>query len=100
GRGLVERGTDRVQDLADGLLEGVSHFFAADDDGLRKAREHVAASDLGLDLVLELEGGADLELDLLGRLLADEELVLLLDVADDRLVHLVAADSEGLGDDE
>ena len=46
------------------------------------------------------EGRADLELDLLGRLLADEELVLLLDVVDDRLVHLVAADAERLRDDD
>ena len=45
-------------------------------------------------------GGADLELDLLGRLLPDEELVLLLDVVDDRLVHLVAADAHALGDDD
>ena len=44
--------------------------------------------------------GADLELDLLGGLLADQQLVLLLDVGDDRLVHLVAADAEALGDDD
>ena len=43
---------------------------------------------------------ADLELDLLGRLLADQELVVALDVVDDRLVHLVAADAEGLRDDD
>ena len=47
-----------------------------------------------------VEGRADLELDLLGGLLADQELVLLLDVVDDRLVHLVAADAERLGDDD
>ena len=47
-----------------------------------------------------VEGGADLELDLLGGLLADEQLVLLLDVADDRLVHLVAADAQALRDDD
>jgi hypothetical protein len=78
----------------------VADLLGADDDRLRQAGEHVAASDLGLHLFLELEGGADLELDLLRGLLADQELVLLLDVADDRLVHLVAADSEGLGDDD
>ena len=44
--------------------------------------------------------GADLELDLLGGLLADQQLVLALDVVDDRLVHLVAADAEALGDDD
>ena len=45
-------------------------------------------------------GGADLELDLLGGLLADQELVLALDVVDDRLVHLVAADAQRLRDDD
>ena len=43
---------------------------------------------------------ADLELDLLGGLLADQELVLALDVVDDRLVHLVAADAQRLRDDD
>ena len=38
--------------------------------------------------------GADLELDLLRRLLTHEELVLLLDVVDDRVVHLVTADAQ------
>ena len=47
-----------------------------------------------------MAGGADLELDLLGRLLADQELVLALDVVDDRLVHLVAADAQRLRDDD
>ena len=45
-------------------------------------------------------GRADLELDLLGRLAADEQLVLPLDVTDDRLVQLVAGDAQGLGDDD
>ena len=44
--------------------------------------------------------GSDLELDLLRGLLADQQLVLALDVVDDRLVHLVAADSQRLGDDD
>src|SRR5947207_12480014 len=43
---------------------------------------------------------SDLELDLLGRLLTDEQLVLRLDVLDDRLVHLVAADAHALADDD
>ncbi len=51
-------------------------------------------------LLLEPERGADLELDLLRGLRPYEELVLLLDVVDDRLVHLVAADPHALGDDD
>ena len=62
--------------------------------------DEVAAADLGLHLLLERVGRADLELDLLGRLLADQELVLLLDVVDDRLVELVAADADRLRDDD
>ena len=38
--------------------------------------DEVAAADLGLHLLLERVRRADLELDLLGRLLADQELVL------------------------
>ena len=71
-----------------------------EDDGLRQAGEHVAAAHLRLHLLAHPVGGADLELDLLGGLLADQELVLLLDVVDDRLVHLVAADAEALRDDD
>ena len=54
----------------------------------------------GLHLFAHPVGRADLELDLLGGLLADQELVLLLHVVDDRLVHLVAADPQTLGDDD
>ena len=69
-------------------------------DRLRQAGDHVAAADLGLDLLLHRVGRADLELDLLGRLLADQQLVLALDVVDDRLVELVAADADRLRDDD
>src|SRR5919106_1961712 len=100
GRRLVERGLDRVDDLADGLVEGAPHLLAREDDGLRQAGEHVAPADLGRDLLRELPRGADLELQLLRGLLADEELVLLLDVAHDRVVHLVPADTDRLGDDD
>ena len=43
---------------------------------------------------------ADLHLDALGRLLADGEVVLALQVRDDRLVHLVAADAHALRVDD
>src|SRR5262249_49854706 len=91
---------DRVDDLGDGAVEGAPNFLAAEDHGLRQPGQHVPTADLGLDLVAQVEGGADLELDLLGRLLADEQLVLGLDVLDDRLVHLVAADAHALADDD
>ena len=43
---------------------------------------------------------SDLELHLLGGALAHEEVVLLLDVLDDRLVHLVAGHPDGLRVDD
>ena len=46
------------------------------------------------------EAEPDLELDLLGRLLADHQLVRVLAVVDDRVVHLVAADADRLRDDD
>src|SRR5918992_1498030 len=99
-RGLVQGRLDGVEDLAHRLVEGAAHLLGRDHDGLGEAREHVAAADFRGDLLVELPRRADLELQLLRRLLADEELVLLLHVAHDRLVHLVAADADGLGDDD
>src|SRR6185437_1121274 len=61
---------------------------------------HVAAPDLRLYLFPHGKCRADLELDLLGGLLADQQLVLALYIADDRLVELVAADPDGLRDDD
>ena len=100
GGRLVERRLDRVDDLRDGLLEGAAHLVGRDHDGLRQSGEHVTPAHLRLHLVREAVRGTDLELDLLSRLLADEKLVLLLDVVDDRLVHLVAAYAKRLRDDD
>src|SRR5579862_8253891 len=100
GRGLVERRLDRVDDLHHRLLECVPDLLAREDDGLRQARQHVASAHLGLHLFLERERRADFELDLLRGLLADQQLVLAFDVVDDRLVHLVAADTQALADDD
>ncbi len=100
GRGLVERLLDRVDDLVDRILERVPDLLGGEDDRLRQAGDQVAAADLRLHLLAHPPRRADLELDLLGGLLADQQLVLALDVVDDRLVHLVAADAEALGDDD
>jgi hypothetical protein len=43
---------------------------------------------------------ADLDLELLGLLLADQQLLVLLDGADDRVVEFVAADADGVRNDE
>ena len=96
GRRAVQRLLDRVDDLHERLLERGADLLGGQHDGLGQAGDQVAAPDLRLHLLLQRVGGADLELDLLGRLLADQELVLLLDVVDDRLVELVAADADRL----
>ena len=99
-RCLVQRRLDRVDDLRHRVVERAADLVGGDDHGLREPGQHVAAAHLRLHLLGQPVGGADLELDLLGRLLPDQELVLLLDVVDDRLVHLVAADAERLRDDD
>jgi hypothetical protein len=99
-RRAVQRLLDGVDDLRDRLLERPADLLARQHDRLRQAGDHVAPADLRLDLFVHLVGGADLELDLLGRLLPDQQLVLALDVVDDRLVELVAADADRLGDDD
>ena len=67
------------------------------DDGLRQAADQVTAADLGVRLVRGRAGRSDRHLDLLGGPFAQHERVLLLDEDDDRLVHFVAADADGLG---
>src|SRR3954454_1532831 len=71
GRRLVQRRLDRVENLADGLVERAPDLLGGDDDRLREAGEHVAPADFGLDFLGKLPRGPDLELQLLGRLLAD-----------------------------
>src|SRR3954447_11804184 len=97
-RGAVQGVLDRGHDLVDRLLEGRAHLARCQHDRLRQTGDHVATPDLGGHLLRQRSGRADLELHLLGRLLADEELVLVLAVVDDRLVLLVAANADRLGD--
>src|SRR3954452_15157695 len=100
GRSAIEGLLDGVDDRLNRLLDRHPDLFAREDNRLREAGDQVAAANLGLHLLLEWEGGPDLELDLLGRLGADHQLVLTLDVVRDRLVDLVAADANRLRDDD
>ncbi len=59
---------------------------------LRHALDEIAALDLHAQRFVERVGRPDLDLDLLGGPLAEEEVVLLLEVVNDRLIHLVAGD--------
>src|SRR5436309_10070450 len=98
GRRALETDTHGLDDLVDGLEQRVSDLLVRDLDGLRHTGHEVAALDLhGLELRAGI-GRADGDLDQLGGPLADEQVVLPLDVLDDRLVHLVAADADRLGE--
>src|SRR3712207_9130947 len=55
GRRLVERRLDRVDDLADRLIEGPADLLGGDHDRLWQTGQHVAAADLGPDLVAQLD---------------------------------------------
>ena len=100
GRRLLERDADRVDDDPDGLREGLADLRVGEREGLRDALDEVAALDLHRDRLVERVGRPDLDLDLLGRALADQEVVLALDVLNDRLVHLVRRDAHGLRVDD
>ena len=78
------------------FLDGLADLLGGGDDGLGQARDQVSAADLGVELLLERPGGPEGDLHLFGRALAERQAVLLLDVLDDRLVELVAADAHRL----
>ena len=79
-----------------GSDSGFADLVAVDDQRLRHAGDEIAPLDLhGRDFV-DGVGVADLLLDDLGGALADQQVVLALDVGDDRLVHLVARDADRL----
>src|SRR5690606_3913048 len=83
-RRLLEHAPDAVGDLLYGLLEGLDDVRGRHPHALGQAVDQVAAADLDLELVglAAHGGGADLALDLLGGAVADEEVLLLPDVAD------------------
>ncbi len=91
---------DGFDDGVDGLAEGFPDLVGVDDDGFGDACDHVAAFDFHRGLLFEGISVADGHLDALGGLLPDGEVVLALHVGDDGLIHLVAADANGLGVDD
>ncbi len=64
--------------------------------GLRQAADQIAAADLGGELLLQGPGRAEGDLDLLAGALAEGQRVLLLHELDDRVVELVAGDTDRL----
>src|SRR5918997_5522033 len=94
-RGTIERVPDGGYDRVHGDAYGLPDLLGGDHDGLRKTRDESPTPDLCRLLLLEPEGAAELYLELLGRLGADGELVLLLDVGADGVVDVVAGDADG-----
>src|SRR5215472_14701531 len=88
GRAL-ESDADGLDDRGHHLRKGLSHLLVGQLQRLRHALDEVAALDLHRERLVERVRGSDLDLDLLSRPLADEEVVLALEVLDERLVHLV-----------
>src|SRR4029079_7401737 len=100
GRRALQRHAHGIHDHAHGLGQRFADFLVRDGDGLRHALDQVPALDLHRHALLERIRGPDLHLDSRGRALADEQVVRLLDVLDDRLVHLVARDAHRLAVDD
>src|SRR5204863_2352515 len=86
----LETRPHRLDDRHDGLAERFANLLVGDDDGLRDAVDQVATLDLHRPpIAAHRVGGTERDLDLLGPPLTDEEIVVLANVLDDRLVHLV-----------
>jgi hypothetical protein len=93
GGGLLERDADGVDEDSDRLRERLAHLGVGERERLGDPLDEVAPLDLHRERLVEREGRPDLDLDLLGGPLADEQVVLPLDVLNDRLVHLVRGDA-------
>ena len=82
-------------------FEGPPYLVLAEGDTREHAGRHVAARNLGFGSCgVALECAADLELHPLRLLVADQQAVLFLDEADDRVVHVVAAHRQGGRNDD
>jgi len=67
---------------------------------LGNARDEISTLELHFLALALGRCGSDRHLGLLSRALANQHIVLALDVVDDRLVHLVAAGANGTGGDD
>src|ERR1051325_10172976 len=97
--GLFKGNIHRVNDRADRLGQALRDLALANHDLPGHAARQIAALDFH-DLALALLGQAsrpDPLLDALGAVLADQNVKLTTDIADDGLVHLVATDAYGTG---
>ena len=90
----LERLLDGADDLAERALQRVAGFLGGQAYPLEASGDEIAPTDLGVRDVRKGDCRPDLDLRLLGALLADQHPAVVPEVADDRLVHLVAAHTE------
>ena len=90
-----ERRADAVHDAADRFAHRLADLGGADRDDRRQAVHEVAAADFHLAAVCGGVHGADRLFEHFGGALTDENAVFPADVGDDRLVELVARDTDG-----
>src|SRR5476651_1412111 len=97
GGGVLQRDLHGLDDGADRLLQALGDLTLGDHQFLRHAVHQVAALDLhrAAFAVVGRARRSDGLLDALGRTLADQQVMVAADVGDDRLVHLVAANTHG-----
>src|SRR2546426_2811033 len=91
--GLLQSDAHGLNDVGDRFRERLADLLIGNHQGLGYALHKVAPFDLHRQLLVERERRADVDLDLLRGALADQQVVLALDVLDDVLVHAVARDA-------
>src|ERR1700730_1125486 len=87
-RNTLERIVDRLNDRAHRFAQRLPDLLVVHRHGLGAAFHQMAALDFHRLPLLERESGADLDLDLLSGALADQKIVRLTRVQNDRLVEL------------
>src|SRR5467141_3475190 len=97
GRGALQRHLHRLDDGVDRLGERVADLVRAHRERARHAGDEISPLDVHGEYFVARVGVADAHLDQLGGTLADQQVVLALDVLDDRFIHLVAAHADALG---
>src|SRR5450631_970150 len=90
-----QRDANRIHDRRDALGQGLTNFAVFDGDGLGYALDQVAALDLHGQRLVEHIRRANFDFDLFRRALADQQVVLALEVIHDGLVHLVPGHADG-----
>src|SRR5437764_4616616 len=95
GRSALQGDANGVHDGAHAFAQGLANLAIVHGNGFGHALDEVAAFDLHGQRLIERIAGADLDLDLLGGALANEQVVLALEVIHDGLIHLVAGHAHG-----